>query len=106
MSKKLYYPANECLPVNHKTKPLTPAEIMAGMWVPVTERLPEKEKKSYLCRTDDGYHCEVRWTDNKYGLWSGGGEWGWSIFDIPQYSKVTHWMPLPPLPQPPKEAQP
>ena len=72
-----------------------------NLWIPVTERLPEKEKKSYLCRTDGGYHCEVRWTDNKYGLRSGGGgEWGWSIFDIPQYSKVTHWMPLP---EPPKE---
>lgn len=69
-------------------------------WIPVTERLPKEEKKSYLCRTDGGYHCEVRWTDNKYGLGSGGGEWGWSIFDIPQYSKVTHWMPLP---EPPKE---
>jgi len=70
-------------------------------WISVEERLPEEVRKSYLCRTDSGYHCEVRWTDNVYGLWTGGGgQWGWSIFDIPQYAKVTHWMPLP---QPPKE---
>ena len=69
-------------------------------WIPVTERLPEEVRKSYLCRTDSGYHCEVRWTDNVYGLWTGGGgKWGWSIFDIPQYAKVTHWMPLPPAPK-------
>lgn len=65
-------------------------------WISVEERLPEEVRKSYLCRTDSGYHCEVRWTDNVYGLWTGGGgQWGWSIFDIPQYAKVTHWMPLP-----------
>ena len=26
--------------------------------------------------------------------------WGWNIMDVPQYQKVTHWMPLP---KPPKE---
>lgn len=65
-------------------------------WIPVEERLPEKENKSYWICTDGGYQCQCRWTNDKYGLgayeWS---EWAWSIFDIPQYSKVIAWMPLP-----------
>ena len=74
-----------------------------GKWIPVTERLPESVRKSYLCLTDTGYHCEARWTNNVYGhLWTSGNEWGWSIADVPQYCKVTHWMPLP---EPPKEVK-
>lgn len=74
------------------------AEVTKPQWIPVTERLPEEKRASYLCLT--GGHChEVRWTNNRYGLGE-SDRWGWSIFDIPQYSKVTHWMPLP---EPPKE---
>ena len=68
-------------------------------WIPVTERLPESVCKSYLCLTDTGYHCEVRWTNNIFGFGE-SDRWGWSIFDVPQYCNVTHWMPLP---EPPKE---
>ena len=69
-------------------------------WIPVAERLPESVCKSYLCLTDTGYHCEVRWTNNVYGLRKSDNKWGWSIADVPQYCNVTHWMPLP---EPPKE---
>lgn len=71
-------------------------------WIPVTERLPESVRKSYLCLTDTGYHCEARWTNNVYGVWTSSmdNEWGWSIADVPQFRKITHWMPLP---EPPKE---
>ena len=68
-------------------------------WIPVTERLPESICKPYLCLTDTGYCLEVRWTNNVYGLWKSDNKWGWSIFDVPQYCKVTYWMPLP---EPPK----
>ena len=68
-------------------------------WIPVTERLPESVCKSYLCLTDAGYHCEVRWTNNIFGLGESDRR-GWSIADVPQYCKVTHWMLLP---EPPKE---
>lgn len=63
-------------------------------WIPVTERLPEKEKKSYWICTDTGYQCKCRWTNNIYGIYE-SNEWGWSIFDIPQYTKVVAWMTLP-----------
>lgn len=62
-------------------------------WIPVTERLPEKRRETYWVCTDTEAQCECRWTDNKFGL--GSSEWGWSIFDYPQYSKVVAWMPLP-----------
>lgn len=62
-------------------------------WIPCSERLPRKEKKKYWVCTDTEYQCECRWTNNRFGLCE--GEWGWSIFDTPQYSKPIAWMPLP-----------
>ena len=63
-------------------------------WIPVTEALPEEEKKSYWICTDTGYQCKCRWTNNTYGIYE-SNKWEWSIFDIPQYTKVVAWMPLP-----------
>ena len=68
-------------------------------WIPVTEGLPKAERESYWVCTDTGYQCECRWTNNRFGIGE-SDEWGWSIFDIPQYQKVIAWMPLP---QPPKK---
>ena len=76
--------------------------VKASKWISVEERLPAKIRASYLCLTDTGYHCQVRWTDNVYGLWESDDNWGWSIADVPQYSKVTHWMLLP---EPPENAE-
>lgn len=77
-------------------------ELSEPRWISVTERLPEEKRASYLCLTDGGYCHEVRWTNSIYGLVE-SDNWGWSIFDIPQFSRVTHWMPLPKAPEPPKE---
>ena len=63
-------------------------------WIPCSERLPEKADGQYWVCTDTEYQCQCRWTDNAYGLGS-NGEWAWKIFDIPQYSHVIAWMPLP-----------
>jgi len=62
-------------------------------WIPCSERLPKEEKKTYWVCTDTEYQCECRWTNNCFGF--GEGEWGWSIFDTPQYSKPIAWMPIP-----------
>lgn len=74
-------------------------------WISVKERLPENKRETYLILTDSGYECDARWTDNIYGLRQ-SDRWGWCFFDIPQYSKVTHWMPRMPLPETPKEDKP
>ena len=71
-------------------------------WIPVTERLPKAERKSYWVCTDTGYQCECRWTNDRFGIIE-SDEWGWKIFDIPQYQKVVAWMPLPCPYEPPKE---
>lgn len=63
-------------------------------WIPVTERLPKKENKSYWICTDTKHQCECRWTNNIYGIGK-SNNWGWSIFDILQYTKVIAWMLLP-----------
>lgn len=62
-------------------------------WIPV-ECKPPKERNHYWVCTDTGYQCECRWTNNVYGL-GDSDEWGWSIFDIPHYTKVVAYMPLP-----------
>jgi len=62
-------------------------------WIPCSERLPKEEEKTYWVCTDTEYQCECRWTNNRFGI--SEGEWGWSIFDTPQYSKPIAWRPLP-----------
>lgn len=62
-------------------------------WIPCSKRTPEAKHKSYWVCTDTEYQCECRWTNNRFGI--GEGEWGWSIFDTPQYSKPIAWRPLP-----------
>lgn len=71
-----------------------PSAELEQKWIPVTERLPKKENKSYWVCTDTKYQCECRWTNNMYGIGK-SNNYGWSIFDIPQYTKVVAWMPLP-----------
>lgn len=71
-------------------------------WIPVTERLPEEEKRTYWVCTDTGYQCECRWTNNIFGIGE-SDKWGWSIADVPQYHKVMAWMFLPEPYEPPKE---
>lgn len=64
-------------------------------WIPVTERLPEKESNTYWVCTHNGCQCECRWT-NVNPFWSyETTDWHWNIADIPQYTKVVAWMPLP-----------
>ena len=88
-----------------------PAEVVADYlldngvtvqrWIPVTERLPEKEgwyqvftspDKGHKSINKARYSLEPEWSVNSgKGRWSGsGGTW----------TNVTHWMPLP---EPPKE---
>lgn len=71
-------------------------------WIPVTERLPKAERKSYWVCTDTGYQCQCRWSDDIFGI-GAVDNWSFSIFDIPQYQKVVAWMPLPCPYEPPKE---
>lgn len=61
-------------------------------WIPVTERLPEKDKE-VLCLLGDGEFWLAVWDHCDDGLWTDGERWVSKCF-------VTHWMPLP---EPPKE---
>lgn len=71
-----------------------PSIQQGQQWIPCSERLPEEEKRRYWVCTDTGYQCQCRWTNDVYGL-GASDRWEWKIFDIPQYQKVTAWMPLP-----------
>ena len=99
--------AIEALSANAKTKCVAKIEVdteeiikrikeeydIIDVWIPCSERLPKEEKKTYWVCTDTEYQCECRWTNNRFGL--GEGEWGWSIFDTPLYTKPIAWRSLP-----------
>ena len=80
----------------------TLAELEKPRWIPVTERLPSEELCFYSCYTDKGVIVECLWTNNRTGL-GPLGEWGWRFMDVPSHQRITHWMPLPEPPEPPKE---
>jgi hypothetical protein len=64
-------------------------------WIPCSERLPHAEKKEYWVCTNSGYQCQCRWTNVNH-LWTNlTTDWHWHIMDIPQYTEVVAWMPLP-----------
>lgn len=72
----------------------SPREPGRSEWIPCKDRLPERMRKTYWVCTNAGGQYACRWTNNLFGLGE-SDNWGWSIFDIPQYSKVDAWMPLP-----------
>ena len=86
----LYYPIMEEIKRRLSSTSAEPER----KWISASERLPKKEIKSYWVCTDTKYQCECRWTNNIYGIGE-SNKWGWAIFDIPQYTKVVAWMPLP-----------
>ena len=63
---------------------------VGSKWIPVTERLPEDEKK-VLCILEDGFFCILEWLSWEW-LWNDG-------HNVYAEKDVTHWMPLP---EPPK----
>lgn len=72
---------NELLKIVQSTPTYTPAEIMAGQWVPVSERLPEN--------------------DNSVLGWSAPlGDLTITERDDFSSDCITHWFPFP---EPPKE---
>lgn len=83
----------------------TPAEIMAGQWVPVTEETMPKEPYGCLLIVwdtpyDGGDDCLAYYPG--FAGWDGTQ---WNDGDGQQVPfEVAYWMQLPPMPQPPKEA--
>lgn len=63
-------------------------------WISVEDALPKNELETYWVYTSVGSQHSCRWTNNRFGL-GVSDKWGWSVFDIPQYTVVTHWMNLP-----------
>ena len=60
---------------------------VGGKWIPVTERLPEKNT-AVIAATDNGIVFQCLYAYDGWDLWEGNEV------------NVTHWMPLP---EPPKE---
>ena len=82
---------------------LPPVTQKSGKWIPVSE--PPKELGTYLIQTDDEpYMCQCRWTDVNPFWTDLKTKPHWNIFDLPQYSEVVAWMPLP-KPYEPQESE-
>ncbi len=64
------------------------AQLHALRWIPVEEGLPEKTMTGYLVR--QGLTCPSIMT------YISGKRWH-TIFG--DYDNITHWMPIPPLPE-------
>lgn len=72
--------------------------VVAGKprWIPVTERLPKYGERVLAF---GGFTMYVAYYDkNRYG-----GESWHKLNSKSHYCNPTHWMPLPPAPEPPKE---
>ena len=93
---KEYDQERHCCPRFNRVIRETVEEIKAEhRWIPVTERVPEEVNKSYWVCTDYGSQVECRWT-NVNRFWADHTtDWHWNICDIPQFSSVIAWMPLP-----------
>lgn len=79
--------------------------VVAGKprWIPVTEALPESFDDDVL--VTDGEGCAVGYWRPDAQAWD-STDFGWleNRSEPPcGIHTVTHWMPLPPLPEPPKE---
>ena len=76
------------------SKPTVAIPSAEPKWIPVSE--PPKELGTYLIQTDgEPYMCQCRWTDVNPFWTDYKTKPHWNIFDLPQYSKVVAWMPLP-----------
>lgn len=64
-------------------------------WIPCSERLPEEKAASYWACTDAGYQFECRWTNVNHLFTNLTMKWHWHVMDVPQYSMVVAWKPLP-----------
>lgn len=68
--------------------------VTIQQWIPVTERLPERNGEYLVCTLHDFYKntkvAKASFKRSSGGFYGNGGHW----------SNVTHWMPLP---EPPKE---
>ena len=93
--QELYLPIHFKENIIDELPSVTPKAERTGHWIPVSERLPKEENNHYWICTDCGYQCECRWTNVNHFWTNLTTDWHWHIMDIPQYSKVIAWMPLP-----------
>ena len=80
-------------------------KLQSSHWIPVTERLPESVDDDVLVSDGESYAVGYwrpdaqAWDSTDFGWLENRNEPPFGI------KTVTHWMPLPPTPEPPKEEE-
>ena len=90
-----YFLYEDDSPHDRQAYTLAVKALEAQKWIPVTERLPEKDEK-VLVRCDNDYIGVWSYTDDM-----GNPVWEDSYGYYQDFVDVTHWIPLP---EPPKES--
>ena len=87
------YPHEQADPIEAVADYLIDNGVTIQKWIPVSERLPERNGTYLVCTFHDFYKttkvAKASFKRNRGGFYGQGGHW----------SNVTHWMPLP---EPPK----
>lgn len=83
----------------HNSIPIEPQVILPernsfGQWIDIKEQRPT-ERGDYLVICEEGIRTACY---NQWNYWE-GDNFAEESSSSPEYSSVTHWMPLPPLPK-------
>ena len=88
---------------NDSAASLARSDALFGIWIPVVERLPQVEME-VLVAVDSGLQTVAKIEQNLEGAPPDRVQWVPGEVTEGYYSEfrghVTHWMPLPPLPNP------
>ena len=93
MDKDIKEIADDIINGGHDPRLISPeirklAQYILNPWIPVSERLPEVGQNVLVYDTIEGVALSHRW--------QGKEKWYWSSSQL--LYDVTHWMPLPPIP--------
>ena len=78
---------------------LEPEEISIRRWIPVTERVPGIDDGDWVLGVVNGFACGIIYKNAIVTVEYYENSGCWYLHDLDAKVTVTHWMPLPELPE-------